>query len=209
MTQLFILGAGGHGAVVAEAAVLSKKWSAVVFLDDKVDNGTDVVGCLVVGDTTITKEQLGADGQYFVAIGDNNQRAAVLTSIEEQGATLAQVIHPNAVVSQSAIIERGTVICAGAVINARARIGSGSIINTCASIDHDCVLGQSVHVSPGAHLAGGVTVGDESWIGIGAVVRGGISIGSNCVIGAGSAVVADVESGKTVAGVPAKNIGNG
>jgi len=209
VTQLIILGAGGHGAAVAEAAVLNGEWNAVVFRDDSLDKGTIVVGCPVTGDTSVTEGGIERDCYYFVAFGDNKKRSTALALLEEYGATIAKIIHPSAVVSPTAIIGKGTVVCAGAVINARAKIGSGSIINTSASVDHDCKLGQFVHISPGANLAGGVSVGDESWVGIGASIRDGVSIGSNCIVGAGSAVLSDIEPGQTVAGVPARKIGDG
>ena len=203
MTQIFILGAGGHGAVVAEAAVLSQKWGVVSFLDDNADPDIPIVGCSVLGELSIWPELASRNCEFFVAIGDNEKRDDVLSSIEKLGGVLATITHPSAVISPSATIESGVVICAGAVVNPRASIGRGTIVNTCASIDHDCVLGDATHVSPGAHLAGGVTIGARTWIGIGAVVREGVSVGSDCVVGAGAAVVSDVDSGQTVVGVPA------
>jgi acetyltransferase-like isoleucine patch superfamily enzyme len=77
-------------------------------------------------------------------------------------------------------------------------------VNTGATVDHDCMLGNYVHISPGAHLAGYVVVGDRSWIGIGASVRDGAVIGSDCIIGAGATVLSDVASGQTVVGLPAR-----
>ena len=88
--------------------------------------------------------------------------------------------------------------------NVDSRIGIGAIINTDATVDHDCVLGSAVHVSPGAHLAGGVCVGDRSWVGIGSAVRQLARIGSDVMVGAGAAVVADIPDGCVVTGVPAR-----
>jgi sugar O-acyltransferase (sialic acid O-acetyltransferase NeuD family) len=203
MTHLIILGAGGHGAVVAEAALLSRGWDLVRFLDDNLEAGESVVGCSVIGRISVWPELLGEDSHYFVAIGNNQRRDQILASIQQEGGTLANITHPSAVVSPSAVIEPGTVICGGAVINARTTVGRGAIVNTCASIDHDCTLGRSVHISPGAHLAGSVVIGNKTWVGIGAVIKDGISIGSNCIVGAGAAVVSDVNDGLTVIGVPA------
>jgi len=209
VNQLYILGAGGHGAVVAEAAVLSQHWESVSFLDDNADQGVLVVDCPVIGKTSMWLDLVSVGCEFFVAIGHNGKRDEILSSIEEHGGALAIITHPNAVISPSAIIELGVVICAGAVINPRARIGRGSIINTSASIDHDCVLENAAHISPGARLAGGVTVGARTWVGIGAVVREGVSIGSDCIVGAGAAVVVDIESGQTVVGVPAAPLKHG
>ena len=206
MTRLIILGAGGHGAVVAEAAILSQEWESVGFLEDNPSKGTEVVGCPVLGNMSLLTKFLDGDYEIFVGLGDNQQRSEVVSSIEEQGGVLANIVHPSSVVSPSVSIGAGSVVLAGAVINARASLDRGCIVNTCASIDHDCVIGRSVHISPGAHLAGCVTVGSNSWIGIGASVKEGINIGKNAIIGAGAAVVSDVDDGATVVGVPAVSL---
>jgi acetyltransferase-like isoleucine patch superfamily enzyme len=86
-------------------------------------------------------------------------------------------------------------------------MGRACIVNTAATIDHDCWLGDGVHVCPGTHLAGNVSIGDRAWIGIGSAVRQRLEIGADAVVGAGAAVVADVPSGKTVVGVPARIVG--
>ena len=204
MTTLLVLGAGGHGAVVADAALASGKWHVVGLLDDAVAAGETVVGCEVLGPLDAWADHVGEDGRLVVGIGRNGRREEVAARIEAEGGVLATVIHPAAVVSPTATVGRGAVIFAGAVVNARASIGAGAIINTGATVDHDCVVSDFAHVSPGAHLAGEVTVGARSWIGIGASVRECLSIGADCTVGAGSSVVHDVGAGLTVVGVPAQ-----
>jgi sugar O-acyltransferase (sialic acid O-acetyltransferase NeuD family) len=204
--KLAIIGAGGHGAVSADTALLTEKWSEIVFLDDRDFAGERILGLSVVGSSGYWKGMVGPTIEFFVAIGGNAERGEVLAAIENRKGRLANIVHPASVVSPFTVLGTGVLVCAGAVVNARARIGRGGIINTGATIDHDCVLAEAVHVSPGAHLAGNVTVGAHSWIGVGAVVKDGVSIGEDCVIGAGAAVVSDVASGQTVVGVPAKPI---
>ena len=80
------------------------------------------------------------------------------------------------------------------------------IVNTNATVDHDCVLSDGVHVAPGAVLAGAVSVGCGSLIGIGARVLPGVEIGERATVGAGAVVITTVEPGTTVAGVPARVI---
>lgn len=93
---------------------------------------------------------------------------------------------------------------AGAVVNVDCRIGMGVIINTAASIDHDCVLEDAVHISPGARLAGGVCVGERSWVGIGASVKQLVEIGSGVTVGAGAVVVSNMPDDCVAVGVPAR-----
>ena len=95
---------------------------------------------------------------------------------------------------------------AGAVINPGVRIGKGCIINTCSSMDHDCVVGDYVHIAVGSHLCGTVSVGDGTWIGAGATVSNNVSICSDCMIGAGAVVIKDIKESGTYVGVPAKRI---
>jgi len=93
---------------------------------------------------------------------------------------------------------------ANTAINSGTKIGENVIINTGATVDHDCVLEDYVHISPGAHLAGNVYVGELTHIGIGASLIQGVKIGRNVIIGAGAAVINDLPDNVTAVGVPAK-----
>ena len=199
MPSMAILGAGGHGRVVADCAEAAG-WDEIVFFDDaSVDGPGPVAGRA----DDLLERARDYDG-VVVAIGDNATRLAWHRRLQERGLTPAVVIHPRAVVSSRCAIGPGSVLVAGAVVNIGARLGDAVIVNTGATVDHDCVLGDGVHVSPGANLAGGVVVGAESWIGIGAAVREGVQIGARVRIGAGAAVVTSVSDSATVAGVPAR-----
>jgi sugar O-acyltransferase (sialic acid O-acetyltransferase NeuD family) len=191
MSRLIIIGAGGHGKVVADAT--NKK---CIFLDDNQDLEQ------VVGSIEQLQQIQQDDDQVIVAIGDNKTRLSLLDGL----CSVATVVHPSATVSESASLGKGTVVFANVVLNPETIIGRGCVINTGATVDHDCVLEDGVHISPGANIGGGVTIGCCSWIGIGASVRHGTTIGKNVVVGAGAAVVSDIPDGITVAGVPAKEL---
>ncbi len=210
MTQspspFFILGIGGHGRVVASiAAALGREIAG--FLDGRsVPSHDPIYGITVLGH--YQKLANFPAPQVIVAIGDNAARARLTEDLlhVQPSAMLASLVHPRASIELRASFGEGSVICAGAVLCACASAGRGLILNTLASVDHDCVLGDFVHISPGAHVAGGVKIGDGTWVGIGASVKEGITIGRNCVIGAGAAVIRDVPDNTTVVGVPAKPI---
>lgn len=203
MSRLLIIGAGGHGKVVAEAALEGGQWSEIVFLDDRYPDLRQLRGWPVIGKTEEAKKLPGEYGEAVVAIGDAKKRIHFLSKLDEIGFDLPSVVHPAAWVSSSARLGDGCVVFAQAAINADVRIGRGGIINTGATVDHDCRLGEGVHVCPGVHIAGNVEIESYVWIGIGANLIHGLYIASNVTIAAGAAVVTDVEEGATVGGVPA------
>ncbi|MCQ4246370.1 acetyltransferase [Stutzerimonas decontaminans] len=205
MRRLAILGASGHGKVVADTAECCG-WNSINFFDDAWPEVQVNDVWPVVGNTTGLLEQLPQYDGFIVAIGSNRIRLEKLLQLRAAGGRMATLVHPAATVSRYANIEEGTVIFAGAVVNASTHIKLGSILNTACSVDHDCVIGRAVHISPGARLAGGVHIGDESWVGIGASVRQLVAIGQRVMVGAGAAVVGDIPDDVMVAGVPAKRL---
>lgn len=205
MKTLAIIGASGHGKVVADAARNCGSWQKIVFYDDAWPNKTLNGVSAVVGSTAcLLKSDDKPD--VIVAIGNNKIRFDKQKQLSAAGFVVATVIHPKAIVSESAAIGVGTVVMAGAVVNADAVVGAACIINTNAVIEHDCILADAVHISPGASLAGGVSVGEFSWVGIGASVIQLKVIGKHVMVGANAAVVADLPNGVTAVGVPAKII---
>jgi len=201
--KLLIIGAGGHGKVVADIALYMNKWKHIAFLDDK--NIKFQMGIEVIGKTTEAFKYIG-DWDIFVAIGDNGIRENIQNELKAEGASFPMLIHPTAVIGRNVEIGEGSVVMANAVINCCTKIGSGCIINTGATIDHDNYIEDYVHISPGVNLAGSVRIGKGAWIGIGSVVINNLSIVSNCIIGAGSVVVRNIEAEGTYVGVPARRL---
>ncbi|WP_445005397.1 acetyltransferase [Halomonas mongoliensis] len=205
MSKLAILGASGHGKVVADIA-LSTGWGGVAFYDDAWPEKNRLEHWEIFGSRDELLNRLQLYDGIAVAIGNNEIRKNALQHLETAGAKLPTLIHPSAIVSQFARVESGCVLVAGAIVNAFARLGKGCIVNTGATIGHDCWLDACVHVAPGANVAGGVVVGSGSWVGIGSSIKQLTRIGSEVTIGAGAAVVQNVPDGITVAGVPARPI---
>ena len=205
MKRLAILGASGHGKVVADAARCAG-WSDIVFFDDAWVSVTDILDWQVVG----RLEDLLRDAYQFdgviIAIGNNEIRQDIAKRLSDAGIVLSTIIHPAACISRYATIQPGSVIFAGAVLNPACYIGNSCIINTNATIEHDCILADGVHVSPNASLGGHVCVGDLSWIGIGASIKQQITIGKRVMIGAGAVVVSNISDNATAVGVPARII---
>lgn len=199
MRKLAIIGASGHGKVVADIA-RKNRYKEIVFLDDD-DSIHKCGGYPVIGKSS---EAGTIDADVIIGIGNARVRKQIQESIPDE--KLVTLIHPDAVVAEDVAIGAGTVVMAGAVINSGARIGKGCIINTCSSVDHDCEVGDYVHIAVGSHLCGTVSVGDGTWIGAGATVSNNISICPDCMIGAGAVIVKNIDSAGTYMGVPARRI---
>lgn len=204
MSGLLVVGASGHGKVVAEAALDSGRWDTAAFADDRWGQLPTWHGMPVVSSCTPDPALISQFPQVVIAIGVAKTRLRLLREFESAGYEAVTVIHPTATVSSSAEIGKGSVLLAGAIVNASASIGMGCIVNTGGSVDHDCQLGDGVHVCPGAAIAGDVAIGDGSWIGIGSCIIQGIKIGSDVTIGAGATVINDIADGVTAVGVPAR-----
>lgn len=203
MSKCAILGASGHGKVIAEIAELNG-YDSICFFDDRWPEVSHVAHWRVIGTAEHLLESHSCFDAVVIAIGHNPTRIKKQSLLSQKGAHFPIFVHPTAVVSKLSQVGEGTVVMAGAVINPFSNIGPSCIINTSATVDHDCVLAEGVHISPGANLAGGVQVGVGSWVGIGASVKQLINIGNYAVIAAGAAVTRDVLDEQIVAGVPAR-----
>lgn len=202
--KLLIIGASGHGKVVADIALKLNKWKSIAFLDDDA-SVNESLGLKVIGDVSdAVKYRDVAD--FFVAIGNNATREKVQTRLSYEGLSFATLIHPSAIIGSDVEIGTGSVVMAGVVNNCSSRIGEGCIINTSCSVDHDNVIEDYVHISPGANLAGTVRIGKGSWIGIGSAIINNVKICSECTIGSGAVVLKDITESGTYVGVPVRKI---
>ena len=203
--RLLIIGAGGHGRVVADAAERSAAaFVEIAFLDDRYPEITMAGPWEIIGRFPELEALGGRFDACISALGEARTRLSLLERARLAGFLLPTVIHPHSAVSRYAHVERGAFVAAGAVVNIGSKLGPGCIVNTGATVDHDCRLAAGVHICPGAHLAGGVEIGERSWFGIGAVARQGVRIGADVTVGAGAVCLEDVRDGATVSGVPAR-----
>jgi len=207
--KLVIWGASGHALVLADIIRLRGEYEIAGFLDDVNPDrrNTEFCGATVLGG----QEQLDLLPQMgvhdlLVGFGDCRARLKVAELLLARGFRLTVAIHPQATIAPGVPVGAGTAIMAGAVVNAGSQIGENVIINTCASVDHECIIEKGAHICPGVHLAGKVVVGQATWIGIGATVIDKVRIGEHALIGAGAVVVNDIPDGVVAYGVPARVI---
>lgn len=189
MNRLVIIGASGHGKVIADIA------TKIVFLDDN-ESLSECAGFPVVGKSC---QAVDSDGDKIIAIGNAKIRERIQSTVES-----VTLVHPDAVVSRRVKIGEGSVVMAGTVINSDATIGKGCIIITGASVDHDCMIGDFAHVSVGAHVAGACHIGERTWVGAGATISNNVNVCSDCMIGAGAVVIKDMNEPGTYICVPVK-----
>ena len=205
MKTLVIIGAGGHGRVVADCAQQLNIYKKIIFLDDSFKD-TKRSGEWQIVDEIKSFPNYINNSDFIVAIGNNQSRREIFEQLNNANAKIASVYHPSAVISPYSSIGKGVVICANAVINVGAQIAHGCIINTGATVDHDCDIHPYVHISPGVNIAGSTTVGALSWLGIGSTVIEGIALAKNTQVGAGAVVTQSTIANSLYLGVPAKRI---
>lgn len=202
--KLIIIGASGHGKVIADIALKLNKWTSIAFLDDDESKNMSM-GLNVIGKTMDAfKYKDVAD--FFVAIGDNTIREKVQNMLLDGKLSITTLIHPNASIGTDVEIDTGTAVMAGVVINSSTRIGKGCIINTSSNIDHDNIIEDFVHISPRVSLAGTVKVGKNNWIGTGSVISNNITMCEGCQIGAGALVINSISEPGVYLGVPARKL---
>jgi len=189
---MILIGASGHGKVIADILKLSGTKN-IVFWDDN--------PLAVVPGFNVKPREHQSEENIILSIGNNATRKKIA---EHSSYTYTTAIHPSAILSSGVLVGQGTVVMAAAIINPGSQIGWHCIINTAAVIDHDVILEDYVHISPNATLAGNVTINEGAWIGAGATVIQGLTIGKWAVVGAGAVVIKDVPNNVVVVGNPAR-----
>ena len=161
--RVVIVGAGGHGKVVADALHRERPDAAFCFADDQPRLwGQTILGQEVLGRAS---DVLSEADWFHIAIGHNAFRAQAFEAMLAKAAAPLSIVHPSAHLSPFASVGRGAFLAAASVVAPSAKIGDAVIVNHGAIIDHDCDVGPYCHIAPGASLSGGVSLGPVSWWG--------------------------------------------
>lgn len=204
--KVIILGASGHARVIADI-IKSSGDEIVGFLDDNTDiqGKTIFDDKIVLGDTSEESVRKYSDCYFIIGIGSNKVR--MIISKKYSNLKWYTAIHPSSIIGNDVSIKEGTAIMAGTVINTGTVVGKHCIVNTSSSLDHDNILEDYVHISPGSHLAGTVKISEGTWICAGVTIINNITIGKNNIIGAGATVIKNIEEeGCTFVGIPVKKL---
>lgn len=194
---MILYGASGHAKVILNicdkndisvSLILDDNKNIIVLNDQKV---------FQLNDVKVSNES------FIISVGDNNIRKKI---VDRNNFSYIKIIHPQSVIDSSSFIDVGSVVMAGVIINASTKIGKHCIINTSATVDHDCILEDFVHISPNATLCGGIKIGEGTLVGAGAVIIPNIRIGKWCTIGAGAVIIENIPDNCTVVGNPGRII---
>jgi len=191
MESIFVYGAGGQGKVVIDAIRSNPAYHRVGRV---VDDDPHLHGRMLLGHPVTSPEEIGSE-RGFIAIGNNASRQEVASRYRGR---LVVIAHRSTVIAPDVPVGEGTIFLAGSIVSAGSRIGENVIVNTAASVDHDCVIEDGVHVAPGCRLCGDVHVGRGSLLGAGTIIVPGVRIGSDVFVHAGQVVTKNVPDGTVV-----------
>lgn len=202
MSDLIIIGGGGHAKVVADIATLNG-YKIRGFLDDNTDVEKilnynrlgNVSDCIKYGDCS-----------FVIAIGNNLVRRNIFEKYSNF--EYVTLIHPSVCIGSGVEIGEGTVIMPGAVVNACTKIGKCCVINSGAVVEHDCTIGDFTLIAPNSTVCGVTSIGSNCWLGAGCTVNNVLGICDNVTLGSGAVVVSDITTAGTYVGVPAKMLKN-
>jgi sugar O-acyltransferase (sialic acid O-acetyltransferase NeuD family) len=208
--KILLVGGGGHCKSVLDSLLELNEFSEIGIIDkienkDKLILGVPVVGC----DEDLQRLFLKGYEYAFVSvgsIGNPNIRIKLFNLLNGIGFKIPNIIDPSATVSHHVNMEMGIFVGKNAVINAGSTISKGAIINTGTIIEHDCIIGEFVHIAPGTVLSGEVQIGDNTHIGANSVIKQQLKIGSDSIIGMGSIVLGNVRDHIVAYGNPCREV---
>jgi sugar O-acyltransferase (sialic acid O-acetyltransferase NeuD family) len=199
MKTIGIIGAGGHCKVIIDLIEAIGLHQIVGIFDDYKEGS--VSGVKILGKLSDLSSPTKID-QFIIAIGNDTVRKTLDNTYQDL--LWATLVHPSAIVSKSAFVGAGSVVCAGAVLQPEVVIGKHCIINTNCNVDHETIIGDYCSVCPGATICGRVTIGEKTFVGANATIIQNLVIGVNCVLGAGTVIIRDISDNSKIVGNPGK-----
>lgn len=208
--KLLLIGGFGHCKSVIDSLYNDNRYAEICIIDKPKNIGKLILDKKIIGcDEDL--EMLYEMGYHYAfvslgSVGDVTVRIRLYRLLESIGYTIPNIIDSTAILSTNAVLESGVYVGKNVVINAGSRIGIGSIINTSSTIEHDCKIGEFVHIASGSVLCGNVTIGDHSHIGAGSIIKQQVCIGSSTMIGMGSVVLRNIGDYVTAYGNPCREV---
>jgi UDP-N-acetylbacillosamine N-acetyltransferase len=209
LRRAIILGSGGHSrALISILHDIGIYKISGIFDINGAREGESVLGYQVLGvPLDLGSWSIGADTDFFLAIGKNSLRRIWWFKIKSLGFSLPNLISPYAHIDRFAKLGEGNIICAKAFIGPEASIGDNNLINTGAIIEHEVCVGNNCHIAPSSTIAGRSCIGDDSFIGAGSTIIDSTFVANGTTLGAGAVLVETIEAPQGVyIGVPAKRV---
>ncbi len=205
-----ILGIYGAGGLGREVLVLARqinrsepRWQDMVFIDDSASTAT-LKDKPVFTLAEIQNRYSAGDIEIAIAVGEPAVRRILRTKVANAGFRLATLVHPSVILSEDTTLGEGAIICCQNFLSCDVQIGRNVLMQPCASIGHDSVIGDDSVISTYVCIAGGCRIGDEAYIGLQVAVREKGQIGSRSIIGMSSSVVRDIPDDVIALGNPAR-----
>jgi len=208
MYNIVIVGAGAFGREVylwAKDSFSEDQYRIKGFLDDNpriLNNYNMDIGIIGNLDGYEIKQQ----DRFIFAIGDIDIKKHLVAKLKEKGARFLTLIHPTAIVANTAKIDQGVVICPFVIVSDHAQLGDFVMMNAYSTCGHDVKVGKYCILSPYAIVTGFGILEDEVFLGTHATVIPGKRVGCKSKVSANSVVMTDVSANRTIIGVPGKAI---
>lgn len=205
--KLILVGGGGHCKSCIDVIEQEGKYTIVGILDLPEKKGERILDYEIIGSDNDYEKYYLSGCEFLVTVGQIKTatiRKKIFEKLNTIDAKFAVVVSPRAYVSKHAIIEKGTIVMHNAFVNAGAKIGVNCILNSGCNVEHDVVIGDCSHISTGVFVNGDCKIGNEVFIGSNTTISSQVNVGNNVIVGAGSLVIKNIESNRTVVGVPTK-----
>lgn len=211
--DIVIIGAGGFGREVkwmierinqsAQKAGTIKPWNIIGFVDDGIEQGTEICGIPVI--CKVDELAMVNDDIYAIcAIGASKVRRKIIEQFKTSNVTFPNLFDPSAIYSPDLLLGKGNIICAGTILTVNIRLDDFVIINLDCTVGHDVYLSSFVTAYPSVNISGQVQIGECTEIGTGCQIIQDKQIGEETIIGAGAVVIRDIPNNCTAVGSPAK-----
>lgn len=204
---VIVIGGGGHAKVLIDALI---KQNITILGITETDNNSSnkfILGFPSIGIDKLLSDYSPQEVSLVNGIGSvssTKKREEIYSSFKKLGYRFASIVHPSVIIGNDVMLLEGVQLMAGVIIQPGSMVGENTIVNTRASIDHDCIIGSHVHIAPGVTISGGVKIGDNTHVGTGATIIQGLHVGIDSLVAAGAVVVNDIPNNMKAVGVPAK-----
>lgn len=207
MKNLIIIGAGGMGREVFSLAKqcigYNKVFTIKGFIDDRLNTLASFSNTYPPIIENISNYQVEKDDVFICSIGDVKIKRACIDIIIKKGGKFISLVHPMAIINETASIGEGVIVFPYAIVGSEAIVGKHTLLQSYSVIAHDVVLGDFCRIDVQSVCIGGVKIGNCVTIHTASIINHKVVVEDNAKIAAGSFVIKKVKKSTTVHGNPA------